>query len=128
MPQHITDTYAVSMHVNDFDDVCEFYGKGLGLKELSADAETGLAEYQIPGGTSLVVHSWDSPCQKNGGREPGTVTGLIVTVDDAQAFAETVEKAGGEITDPVEEMASGSTGGTAADPDGNEFVFAEPRT
>ncbi len=115
----------VSLHVTDFDRARTFYAKAFGLKERSAMADAKWAEFEVPGASAIGIHGWESGCKAAGGRPPGTVTGMILEVADARAFADHVVKSGGKLTDPIEKMPWGPLGGTVADPDGNEFVISE---
>lgn len=123
---HLQGLQIVTVHVHDLSEARGFYQKALGANERMVDEEMGWAQLELPDGTGVGLHIWDSPCQENGGRAPGTVTGVVLTVDDAHAFAEEAQAAGGELTDPVEELPWGPLGGTIADPSGNEFSFSEP--
>ncbi|MDX1611462.1 MAG: VOC family protein [Candidatus Thermoplasmatota archaeon] len=123
---HLNGLQTMTVHVNDFAKARQFYQKVFGGKELMADEQMGWCQLQLPDGTMFGIHIWDENCQKAGGRAPGTVSGMVLEVADAHAFAEEVEAAGGELTDPVEQMPWGPLGGTMADLDGNEFAFSEP--
>ncbi len=115
----------VTLHVNDFEEARRFYRDELGLEEIAPMPEQQWAMYNIPGSTPIGIHGWEL-CKGSGGRPPGTVTGMVLTVPDAHAFAETIEKSSGSITDPVAELPWGPLGGTLADPSGNEIAFSEP--
>lgn len=123
---HLQGIQTVTVHVDDVAQASGFYQKAFGAKELMMDAGRGWAQLELPDGSSLGLHVWDEMCQKGGGRAPGTVTGLVLAVDDANAFAEEAQAAGGDLTDPVRELPWGPLGGTVADPSGNEFAFSEP--
>lgn len=121
---HIQGLQVATLHVNDFEDARRFYREELGLKELQAMPERVWAMFELPGSPPIGIHGWEA-CKDAGGRPPGTVTGLVLTVDDARAFGEFVEKSSGRLTDPVEPLPWGPLGGTLADPSGNEIAFSE---
>ena len=120
MRGNITGTFGMTMHVHDLAKVTQFWN-ALGLKQLYADAD--LASLNVPGSGPLTLHRWQSSCAQNGGRPPGTVSGLMFAVDDAGAMCERVSAAGGKVLTPPFPVANGGTWAIAADPDGNEFML-----
>lgn len=123
---HLQGIQTVTVHVEDLDSASAFYQKAMGAQEQFSDPERGWATLSLPDGSALGLHVWQEPCKSGGGRAPGTVTGLVLTVDDAHAFAEEAEAAGGKLVDPIAELPWGPLGGTIADPSGNQFAFSEP--
>ncbi len=120
---------AVTVHVREIRRARKFYGEVLGLKELQFDGSVGRAVFAIPGATAtLRMHVYD-PAE--GGREPGTVSGVVFSHHDpASACAEIVRR-GGTVTDPPHEIRPpgfSAMMAVIADPDGNEFVLRSPPT
>ncbi|MGA8663946.1 MAG: VOC family protein [Thermoplasmata archaeon] len=117
---------AVTVHVRDVQAARRFYRDVLGLKEAGFNEESGRAVYVLPGNpTAFVAHV---PRPGEGGREPGTVSGIVFTHSDPVAAIAEIRKRGGTITmEPV--TIPGPGGGTivravVADPDGNEFIVS----
>ncbi len=115
---------AVTVHVRDIERARAFYSKVLGLREVSFLAKASRAAFAIPGTTTLLtMHVMG---EGEGGREPGTVSGIVFShADPAQACAE-IRRRGGTIVDEPHtfQAAVGTvTLGVVADPDGNEFVI-----
>ena len=115
----ITGTFAMTMHVHDLGKGSKFW-EALGLKQLHSDADT--TSFVVPGSGPLTLHRWQTACETNGGRPPGTVTGLMLTVDDATAATERIRNAGGTIIAPPFPAPTGGHWAVVADPDGNEFI------
>lgn len=120
----ITGTLAMTMHVHDLGKVSKFW-EGLGLERLHADAD--VASFAVPGSGPIMLHRWQSACQANGGRPPGTVSGIMLHVDDAQAATERAAKAGGKVVAPPFPAPTGGHWAVVADPDGNEFMICAPK-
>lgn len=120
---------AVTVHVRDIHKARKFYGEVLGLKELQFDGSPGRAVFAIPGTTAtLRMHLYD-PAE--GGREPGTVSGIVFSHHDPAAACAEIARRGGIVTDAPHKISP--PGFTAvlsviADPDGNEFVLRSPPT
>lgn len=119
----IKGTAGMTMHVNDLDASARFWEQ-LGLARGNVDEES--AALEIPGSAPLALHKWGSMCAENGGRPPGTVSGLMFDVDDAQAACDRVVRAGGRVTAPPFPGPTGGTWAVVADPDGNEFFVCAP--
>jgi predicted enzyme related to lactoylglutathione lyase len=115
---------AVTVHVRDIDAARRFYSEVLGLKELSFLPAASRAAFAIPGtGAQLTMHIQR---EGEGGREPGTVSGVIFSHHDPKAAFEEIRRRGGTVVDEPEtrQMAMGMvTLGVFADPDGNQFVL-----
>jgi len=115
---------AVSVHIRDIKRARKFYTEVLGLKEIAYSEEYSRAQYSIPGSSShLTMHVMGDG---EGGREPGTVSGIIFTHADPYAAFERIKQRGGSVvSEPHEVVRPGATFilGVFADPDGNEFVL-----
>ncbi len=120
---------AVTVHVRDIEKARSFYGVVLGLKELQFDRTAGRAVFALPGATAtLRMHVYDP---EEGGREPGTVSGIVFSHHDPASACAEIARRGGRVTDPPHEIRPPgfvSTLAVIADPDGNEFVLRSPPT
>ena len=120
---------AVTVHVRDIHKARTFYGRVLGLNELQFDATAGRAVFAIPGTTTtLRMHVYDAG---EGGREPGTVSGIVFTHHDPESACAEIARRGGKVTDPPHRINPPGftvTLSVIADPDGNEFVLRSPPT
>ena len=118
---------AVTVHVSDIRRARKFYGEVLQLKELQYDEHASRAVFAIPGtNVALRMHVQG---EGEGGREPGTVTGVVFSHHDPVSAFQEIERRGGAITDPPHEIHPPGmtlTLGVFADPDGNEFVLRSP--
>lgn len=118
---------AVTVHVRDIHKARKFYGDVLGLKELQFDESVGRAVFAIPGTTAtLRMHVYD-PAE--GGREPGTVSGIVFSHHDPVSACAEITRRGGSVTDPPHKVSPPgftATLSVIADPDGNEFVLRSP--
>jgi catechol 2,3-dioxygenase-like lactoylglutathione lyase family enzyme len=124
MNEVIEGVEAVTVHVRDIQAARKFYTDVLGLKELSFIAEASRAAYALPGtGVLLTMHIQR---EGEGGREPGTVSGLIFSHRDPKAACEEIRRRGGTVVDEPRtfQAAMGTvTLGVVADPDGNQFII-----
>ena len=115
---------AVTVHVRDLPTSRKFYTEVLGLAEVDPRPDSPRAAFRIPGTTSLLtMHVMG---EGEGGREPGTVSGILFSHHDpAAAFSEIRKRGGTVVREPYTfEAAVGTvTLGVFADPDGNEFVL-----
>lgn len=115
---------AVTVHIRDIQRARKFYTEVLGLKEVSYLPAASRAAYEIPGTTTrLTMHVLG---EAEGGREPGTVSGIVFSHHDPRAACDEIRKRGGTIVDEPETFptALGTvTLGVFADPDGNQFVL-----
>lgn len=118
---------AVTIHLRDIHKARKFYGEVLGLQELQFDGAAGRAVFAIPGTTTtLRMHVYDAD---EGGREPGTVSGLVFSHHDPVAACAEIVRRGGQVVEPPHTIhPPGFTAVLAviADPDGNEFVLRSP--
>ena len=119
---------AVTVHVRDIESARKFYNDVLGLKEVAFDLQASRAAFAIPGTeTQLTMHVQR---EGEGGREPGTVSGLVFRHQDPAGALEEIRRRGGTIVNEVRtfQAAVGMvTSGVFADPDGNEFVLRTVR-
>jgi predicted enzyme related to lactoylglutathione lyase len=115
---------AVTVHIRDVARARTFYAEVLGLKEVSFIPSASRLAYAIPGTSTLLTMHVQG--EGEGGREPGTVSGIVFSHHDpAAAFAE-IKKRGGTVVDEPHTFptALGTvTLGVFADPDGNQFVL-----
>jgi predicted enzyme related to lactoylglutathione lyase len=115
---------AVTVHIRDIQRARKFYSEVLGLKEVSYIPSASRAAYAIPGSTTLLtMHVLG---EGEGGREPGTVSGIVFSHHDPKAACSEIRNRGGSIVDEPETFptALGTvTLGVFADPDGNQFVL-----
>ena len=118
---------AVTVHVRDIHKARAFYREVLGLTELQFDGSVGRAVFAIPGVTAtLRMHVYDP---EEGGREPGTVSGIVFSHHDPAAVCAEIARRGGAIVSPpypISPPGFTSTLSVIADPDGNEFVLRSP--
>jgi catechol 2,3-dioxygenase-like lactoylglutathione lyase family enzyme len=119
---------AVTVHIRDIERARRFYKEVLGLEEVAFNPKASRAAFAIPGiTTQLTMHVQG---EGEGGREPGTVSGLVFYHPDPAAAIEEIRRRGGTIVNEVKtyEAAVGTvTIGVFADPDGNEFVLRTVR-
>lgn len=116
---------AVTIHVRDIQAARRFYREVLGLHEEGFTEQSGRAVYSFPGNPTILAMHVQRPGE--GGREPGTVSGIIFQHRDPRAAVEEIRRRGGTITlEPTEVPVPGGTMVRAAiaDPDGNEFVIS----
>ena len=120
---------AVTVHIRDIHKARNFYGEVLGLKEIQFDGKVGRAVFAIPGTTTtLRMHVYDP---EEGGREPGTVSGIVFSHHDPASACAEITRRGGMVTDPphtINPPGLTATLSVIADPDGNEFVLRSPPT
>ncbi|MGP8078796.1 MAG: VOC family protein [Thermoplasmata archaeon] len=116
---------AVTVHVRDIQVARKFYREVLGLSEAGFAEASGRAVFTFPGTPTILAMHVQRPGE--GGREPGTVSGIILQHHDPRAAVEEIRRRGGTITmEPVEVPVPGGTllRAAVADPDGNEFVIS----
>jgi catechol 2,3-dioxygenase-like lactoylglutathione lyase family enzyme len=125
MVDPITGVHAISLHITDVEKARSFYRDVLGLKQLSFDAATSRLVFALPGTSALLTMHIQRPGE--GGREPGTVSGILFDHPDPVAACAEIKRRGGTITfEPTLIELPGATfhRGVFADPDGNEFVIS----
>jgi predicted enzyme related to lactoylglutathione lyase len=123
MSEVIEGLEAVTVHIRDIARAREFYSKVLGLKEVSFNPEASRAAFAIPGTTTQL--SMHVQREGEGGREPGTVSGVVFSHrDPAAALAEIARRGGTVVDEPrtFDAPMGKVTLGVFADPDGNQFV------
>jgi predicted enzyme related to lactoylglutathione lyase len=125
MVEPIEGMGAVTVHVRDIQVARRFYHEVLGLNEAGFNEQSGRAVYTFPGTPTVLAMHVQRPGE--GGRDPGTVSGIIFHHHDPRAAVEEIRRRGGSITmEPVDVPGPGGTMVRAviADPDGNEFVIS----
>ncbi len=126
MSDVITGLHAVTIHVQDIQRARRFYQEVLGFKDLNFDAKSSRAVFALPGtSTLLTVHV---PAPGEGGRDPGTVSGVVFRHPDPGAACEEIKRRGGTVTaeaKPVDSPFGEFVRAVIADPDGNEFVISD---
>lgn len=124
MTDPIESLEAVTVHVTDIQRARKFYSEVLGLKELAFQEKASRAAFAIPGtSTQLTMHI---QADGEGGRPPGTVSGLVFSHPDPVAACAEIRRRGGTVVDdphPFTNPFATGVRGTFADPDGNEFVL-----
>lgn len=124
MTEVIEGMEAVTVHIRDIQRARKFYSEVLGLKEVSYIPSASRAAFAIPGTTTLLtMHVLG---ENEGGREPGTVSGIVFSHHDPSAACSEIRKRGGTIVD--EPVTFPTAMGTVtlcvfADPDANQFVL-----
>ena len=124
MSEVIEGLEAVTVHIRDIQAARKFYGEVLGLKEVSFLPAASRAAFAIPGTSTLLTMHVQGDGE--GGREPGTVSGLVFSHRDPVAACGEIRRRGGSIVDEPHSFptAMGTvTLGVFADPDGNQFVL-----
>lgn len=116
---------AVTVHVKELQNAQSFYSKVLGLQEDGLLPNIPRAVFKIPGTTArLLMHG---TTLEEGGREPGTVSGIRFRCLDPVAACAAIVRLGGTIADQPSTMARGGvtiTRAVISDPDGNEFILS----
>ncbi len=125
MVEPVEGLSAVTVHVSDIQSARKFYREVLGLHEEGFTEQTGRAVFSFPGTPTILAMHVQRPGE--GGREPGTVTGIILSHHDPREAVAEIRRRGGTVT--MEPMDVPGPSGTMvraviADPDGNEFVIS----
>lgn len=125
MPPIIDGLQAVTVHVKDLQKARDFYSKVLGLEEVVPTPNVPRVVFKIPGNpTRLLMHI---PGPDEGGREPGTESGIQFHCTDPVAACTAIRQNGGAVVDePWTTQRGGATivRAVIADPDGNEFILS----
>jgi catechol 2,3-dioxygenase-like lactoylglutathione lyase family enzyme len=119
---------AVTVHIRDIERARTFYRDVLGLREVRFIPEISRAAFAIPGTSALLTMHPQG--ENEGGREPGTVSGVVFSHRDPAAACEEIRKRGGAIVDEPHTFRTALgevTLGVFADPDGNQFVLRRIR-
>ncbi|MGI0133065.1 MAG: VOC family protein [Thermoplasmata archaeon] len=115
---------AVTVHVTDIERARRFYSEVLGLREIAYQAKASRAAFALPGtSVQLTMHV---QAEGEGGRSPGTVSGLVFSHRDPVAACAEIRRRGGAIVDEPHAYSNPFSKGTRAvfaDPDGNEFLL-----
>jgi predicted enzyme related to lactoylglutathione lyase len=125
MPDVIGDLHSVTLHIRDIHQARGFYRDVLGLEEQSFDEKASRAVYRLPGTSTLLTMHVMRP--EEGGREPGTVSGVVFGHPDPVAACAEIKRRGGTITvEPtlIEQPGVKFYRAVFADPDGNEFLIS----
>lgn len=125
MAEAITGLHAVTVHVLDIHKARRFYGEVLGLREVSFNEKANRLVFALPGTSTILSMHVQAPGE--GGRDAGTVSGLIFSHPDPAATCEEIKRRGGTVTlepQTVEVAGSKFTRAVIADPDGNEFMIS----
>lgn len=121
----ISGLHSVTVHIRDPVRARTFYRDVLRLKELMFDEKTGRIVFALPDSTTLLSMHVMRP--EEGGREPGTVSGVVFRHPDPEAAVAEISRRGGTITVPPTKFET-SVGtfvrAVFADPDGNEFLLS----
>jgi predicted enzyme related to lactoylglutathione lyase len=115
---------AVTVHVRDIERARSFYSHVLDLREVSYLPAAARAAYAIPGTTTLLTMHVQGDGE--GGRDPGTVSGVVFSHHDPTTACAEIRKRGGSIVDEPHRFPTALgmvTLGVFADPDGNQFVI-----
>lgn len=127
MVEVIEGLEAVTVHIRDIRQARHFYGEVLGLPQVQFDENARRAVFAIPGtSVRLRMHVQEAG---EGGREPGTVSGIVFSHHDPATACEEIRRRGGTIVDEphtISPPGMTSTLSVIADPDGNEFVLRSP--
>lgn len=117
--------HSVTVHIRDPAAARRFYGDVLGLDELMFDEKARRLVFALPNTTTLLTMHVQGPTE--GGREPGTVSGVVFRCADPAATCREVVRRGGTVTvEPatIESPVGSFVRAVIADPDGNEFVLS----
>jgi predicted enzyme related to lactoylglutathione lyase len=125
MSDVVQGVHSVTVHITNVEKVRGFYRDVLGLKELMFDDRANRLVFALPGTSTLLTMHVQGPGE--GGREPGTVTGIVFHHPDPGAACREIVRRGGTVT--VEPRSFETAVGTfvravIADPDGNEFLLS----
>lgn len=115
---------AVTVHITDVARSRRFYTEVLGLEEKEYQPERQRLVFAIPG-TSAVLSMHVITDPREGGRDPGTVSGVVFSHPDPAAALDAIRKGGGTVVAEAIKMPWGLVRGVFADPDGNEFILAQ---
>ncbi len=115
---------AVTVHIRDIERARKFYSEVLGLREVSYLPKASRAAFALPGTSVLLtMHPLG---EGEGGRDPGTVSGIVFSHHDPVGACAEIRRRGGTIVDEPETFptALGTvTLGVFSDPDGTQFVI-----
>jgi catechol 2,3-dioxygenase-like lactoylglutathione lyase family enzyme len=125
MVEVITGLNAVTIHITNVQKSRAFYRDVLGLRELKFDEKANRAVFALPGTSAVLTMHIQAPGE--GGRDPGTVSGLVFYNPEPAAACEEIKRRGGTVTgEPrlFEVPGASFVRAVIADPDGNEFLIS----
>ncbi len=117
--------HSVTLHIRDPAQSRGFYRDVLGLKELMYDEKAQRIVFALPETRTLLTMHVMRP--EEGGREPGTVSGLVFRSSDPVAACREVVRRGGTVVlgpTPFDSPVGTFLRAVIADPDGNEFLLS----
>ncbi len=92
MSEVVDGLHAVTVHITDAEKARTFYRDVLGLRELLFDEKARRLVFALPGTSTLLTMHPQGPGE--GGREPGTVSGVVFHVGDPSAACRELERRG----------------------------------
>ncbi len=124
MSDIISRLHAVTVHITDAEKARRFYRDVLGLRELLYDDRARRLVFALPETSTLLTMHVQGAGE--GGREPGTVSGVVFWHADPVAACREIVRRGGTVSaEPkvVETSIGTFLRAVIADPDGNEFLL-----
>lgn len=121
----VAGLHAITVHITNAERAQAFYRDVLGLRELLYDVRANRLVYALPNTSTLLSMHVQAPGE--GGREPGTVTGIVFHHPDPAGACREIVRRGGTVTvEPktVETSLGSYVRAVIADPDGNEFLLS----
>lgn len=125
MDDVVTGLHAVTIHITDIQKARAFYRDVLRLREISFNEKASRSVFGLPGTSTILSMHIQAPGE--GGRDPGTVSGIVFSHPDPAAACQEIKRRGGSVTvEPVVVDVAGVkfTRAVIADPDGNEFLIS----
>lgn len=125
MVEVIGGLHSISVHIREPERARRFYRDVLGLRELLYDERAQRLVFALPRTSTLLTMHVQGPGE--GGREPGTVSGIVFHHPDPTAACREIERRGGTVTmapTSVEASIGSFVRAVFADPDGNEFLLS----
>ena len=125
MTEVVTGLHAVTLHITDVQKARTFYRDVLGLREIGFNEKMSRLVFALPGTSVILTMHIQAPGE--GGREPGTVSGIVFEHPDPYAACAEIKRRGGTVTfEPTDVEVGGVKFVRAvfADPDGNEFLIS----
>ncbi|MCI4346450.1 MAG: VOC family protein [Thermoplasmata archaeon] len=115
----------MTVHVSDLERGRGFHGKVLGLEEEPPNPKIPRAVFKLPGTSTRLTMHVQGPTE--GGREPGTVSGILFHSSDPVAVGAAIREHGGAVVNEpwtMQRAAVEILRVVVADPDGNEFILS----
>lgn len=97
MSEVIEGMGAVTIHVRTIEKARKFCSEVLGLKEIRYHERASRAAFAVPGTSVQLTMHVQAPGE--GGRVPGTVSGIVFSHHDTVAACAEVRRRGGTIRD-----------------------------